>query len=247
MKTAGIIGGMDFIGCYITLKFLSEDYRVKVPVSNLTQKNGLLNMECLLANENLEICKTNLDDFFDLKEFMQGCDLIVHCGNPKKLGEKMNGNFLYITQIKGTAQLLKATRQIPSVEKIIFITSPAIYNISPRESLVRTDKTAENESFKKARFHADLAIQNLLEDFPEDFFEIFIMAPAEIKDNTLLNSSESISSGLQFLFRNITDHDPVLQKLFKRNLMQTMVDIQQLPEKVFKAVCQKIQVEEINN
>ncbi len=247
MKTAGIIGGMDFIGCYITLKFLAEDYRVKVPVSSSPKKGGLLNMQSLLANENLEICKNNMEDIHRLKDFMQGCDIIVHCGSPKKLGEKINGNLLYITHIKGTAQLLNAAKQVPSVEKIIFITSPAIYNISPGESLVRTDKTAENESFKKARFHADYAIQNLLEDFPEDFFEIIIMAPAEVKDNILLSNSESTSAGLQFLFRNVTDHDPVLQKLFKRNLMQTMVDIQQLPEKVYKTVCEKFQVEEINN
>jgi len=35
----------------------------------------------------------------------------------------------------------------------------------------------------------------------------------------------------------------LLQKLFKRNLMQTMIDIQQLPEKVYKTACQKNQVE----
>ena len=33
MRKIGILGGAEFIGCYITLKFLAEDYLVKVQVS----------------------------------------------------------------------------------------------------------------------------------------------------------------------------------------------------------------------
>ncbi len=243
MKTAGIIGGMDFIGCYITLKFLSEDYRVKVPVSNSPEKGSLLNMQSLLANENLEICKNNMEDIHRLKEFMQGCNIIVQCGNPVKLSERENGTPLYIPQIKGTAQLLKAAKQATSVEKIIFITSPAVYSMPRQVSSPTGNKPGKNEAAKNARFHADQTLQGLLDGFPDYFFEVILLAPVEMKDNMLVSNSNSISAGLQFLFRNNTDQDPLLQKLFKRNLMQTMIDIQQLPEKVYKTACQKNQVE----
>lgn len=243
MKTAGIIGGMDFIGCYITLKFLSEDYRVKVPVSGSSQKGGLLNMQSLLANENLEICKTNFENFGELREFMQGCNTIVQCGNPVKLNERKNGTPFYIPHIKGTAQLLKAAKQATSVEKIIFITSPAVYSMPRQVSSSTENRPDNNEAAKIARFHADQTLQGLLDGFPDCFFEVILLAPVEIKDNMLVSNNNSISAGLQFLFRNNTDQDPLLQKLFKRNLMQTMIDIQQLPEKVYKTACQKNQVE----
>jgi dihydroflavonol-4-reductase len=86
MKTAGIIGGIEFIGSYITLKFLSEGCQVKVPVSNSPKANVTINIPGLLANENLEICKNNLEEIHQLKEFMQGCNIIVQCGIPVKLG-----------------------------------------------------------------------------------------------------------------------------------------------------------------
>jgi len=247
MKTAGIIGGMDFIGCYITLKFLAEDYRVKVPVSSSPKKGSLLNMQSLLANENLEICKTNFEDIHGLKEFMQGCNIIVQCGNPVKLSERESGTPLYIPQIKGTTQLLKAAQQVTSVGKIIFITSPAVYSMPRQVSSSNENRPGKNEAAENARFHADQTIKNLLNGFPDYFFEVILLAPVEMKDNLLYSNSNSISAGLQFLFRNNTDQDPVFQKLFKRNLMQTMVDIQQLPEKVYKTACKKIQVEEIIN
>ena len=107
MKTAGIIGGMDFLGCDITLKFLSEDFRVKVPVTHSVPFKSRLINTGLSVNVNLEICRTNLDDDFQLKQFVQDCDIIVHCGIPFKLGVTLKGTSLYVPLVKQTWTLLK--------------------------------------------------------------------------------------------------------------------------------------------
>ena len=55
MKTVGIIGGAGFIGSYNTQKFLSEGYKVKVSVMDLSKKEKYTHLLQLKNAEHLDI------------------------------------------------------------------------------------------------------------------------------------------------------------------------------------------------
>lgn len=234
MQKVGLIGGDDFVGCYVALKYLVEGYQVRIPKIYPGRKVNLNSLPGIFSNKNLELVKMNQEEMPDVIEFMQDCDFIVHCGFPVKMDVDFNGSALYIPSVKGTAQLLKAARLVPSVKKIIFVTSPSIFGAIPNNQQCSEAKNEKNKFSAHARYHAEKTISKLITDFPDDFFEVIVMAPAEIKNNEPQSTPSSSSFALQFLFRNKTDHDPVLQQLFKKNVLRTMVSPENIPEAVFE-------------
>lgn len=240
MLRVGLIGGEDFVGCYVALKFLAEDFQVRIAKVYPGRKTNLNSLPGIYSNKNLELVKTNLDEISEVTEFMQNCDYIVHCGFPVKMDVEYNGSALYIPSVKGTAMLLKAARQVPGVKKIIFITSPSILSVMPNRPKSSASKIRENISSELAKYHAEKSISKLINDFPDDFFEVIVMAPAEIKNNEPQSTPLSSSFALQFLFRNKTDHDPVLQQLFKKNILRTMVSPENIPEAVFECTAREL-------
>lgn len=244
MKRVGIIGGDEFLGCFVTLKFLAENFQVKVPLSSSQQEKKIASLSVLYANRNLELCQTNLEEYSQLLEFILDCQLVIHCGFPVKLGANSNGSLLYIPVIKGTAQLVKALKEAPNVEKVIFITSPAVFSISSfNESLkgnkLDITKTIKKKHFENARFHAEQALQNTLDFFPENFFDTVLVSPVEVKNNEITSNGNSTLAGLKFLFRNKIENDTVFQKIFRRNVLQTMANAADLHEWVFEAATKR--------
>jgi hypothetical protein len=59
-----------------------------------------------------------------------------------------------------------------------------------------------------------------------------VVSPVEVKNNMLSSSPESSSAGLQFLFRNTIPHDSVFQKLVTHNVLNTMINVNDLPETI---------------
>ncbi len=242
MMKAGIIGGSEFIGCNILLKFLVEDYRVKVQISGKTRmkRNPLFQNIC--KNRNLEISETELTDVADFQMFIEDCDIIVHCGQPFRLDIKTSEVPIYVPLIKGTGNLLKALQNNNSVRKAIFITSATAFN-PDYSSLSGLHKTAKNDSgrkvkiseVEKAKYHAEKAVSKMLDSFPGNLFEVVYISPVEVKDYALSNSNASTSSGLQFLFRKKITPDPSFQKILKRQAIDNFTTIDELPDKVFRA------------
>lgn len=241
MQRVGLIGGDDFVGCYVALKYLAEDYRVRIPKIYPGRKANLNSLPGIYSNRNLELVKMNPDEMSEMVEFVKDCDFIVHCGFPVKMNVDFNGSALYIPLVKGTAQLLKAARLAPSVKKIIFVTSPSIFSATPNNSMSSQAKSRQNKFSAHAKYHAEKTISKLITDFPDDFFDVIVMAPAEIKNNEPQSTPLSLSFALQFLFRNETDHDPVLKQLFKRNVLRTMVSPENIPEAVFECTIRERQ------
>ena len=233
MKTAGIIGGLEFLGCHIALKFLAENYRVKIPGKNIQKSYSTPNIPGLLANQHIEICDPFDGGSENLRHFVSNCDIIVHSGVPHELAVMSNGSKLFIPLITKTSELLKMIKETASVKKVVFITSPAIYN-NIYEGSATTAKSNGNSKFlNKAKFHAQQVSQSLLENFSANFFEVVIVAPVEIKDNVIVSNSVNTSTGFQFLFKNKIAQDPVLQKIFKRDILQTVVTPDNLPDVVY--------------
>jgi dihydroflavonol-4-reductase len=69
MKTAGIIGGSGYIGSYVTQKFLTEGYRVKVSATDISKKKKYQHLQKLDHAENLEIVQADVTNIDSLKDF----------------------------------------------------------------------------------------------------------------------------------------------------------------------------------
>ena len=238
MKTAGIIGGSKFIGNYITLKFLAEGFRVKVQVSEneILKKEAVFGRIC--ANWNLEISETELTDSQQINQFIEDCEVLIHCGHPFQLDIQPSNVPVFVPLIRNTNVLFKAIQNNQSLKKVIFISSAIAFNPGYNSNAGQISDGNKNHQLKnstieKARFHAQKAVSKILESFPDDFFEIIYISPVEVRNELLSNSTGSTSSGLQFLFRNKIAPDAFFDKLLKRQVIDRLTNIDELPDKVF--------------
>ncbi len=242
MKTAGVIGGNDFIGCEITLKLLSEDYRVKILVPKFSWHTKPLINTGLMAGENLSYSLIDMENQFQMEDFVRDCDFLIHCGRPYELACKTGVGALYIPLISNTGNILKSLIKVHYAGKIIFLTSVAAYNHfdSRISSFINQNEHAKRSLIKefseKAFYHSTKVIDKLLNDFPDDQIEIIVVAPVLVSNNLLFNSRESTLAGLRYMFTNKIDHDRIFLHLMRRKLMNTMVNVNELPELVFAGI-----------
>lgn len=242
-KKIAIIEGLDFLGCYITLKFLAEDYMVKA-ISTITTTDPcrLIRMDSLSAVENLEICYANTGNGLHLKQLLNDCQIVVHSGVPYKIEIQGVPCDLYIPVIKQSAIFLDAISHCPLIEKVFIILSPTILFPKPapdaksksankvKSSFVKEDRES---TYASSLYHADKIITSRITQLRHKLFEVILVPPVEVIDNKLSNSRESTSLGLQYLFKNRIPHDPALEKLISQNVLETMIDVNQLPDVVF--------------
>jgi hypothetical protein len=243
MKKIGILGGAEFIGCYITLKFLAENYLVKVQVSQKRKVIGTPFFDRISGNNNLEVCKMDLEDGPQLRNFVSECEILIHCGTPLKLGLKNSDIQLYVPVIKNTGKLMKIVSTTPWVKKVIFITSAAVLNpgkqtrrefkrnISANPTIPET-----NKQLNRALLHAEKSVCETVNNFSDDFFEVIYISPIEVKNNELSNSRGSTEKGLQYLFKSNIKPDPYFQRILKRKKMDSMGNVNELPERIFRTV-----------
>lgn len=247
MKYAGIIGGSKFIGNYITLKFLEEDYRVKVQVSEKEKIKNDSVFKRISVNRNLEVCPAELTNSQQINKFISDCEVVIHCGQPFQLDIKSSEIPVFVPLIRNTHILLNAIQSNKSLKKVIFITSAMAFNpgyASGRgqnstqiQELPRKKPTSE-----KARFHSEKAVSGMLENFPENFFEVIYISPVEVENEMLSNSNNSTSLGLQFLFRKKITPDAYFERLLKRQAIDRLTNINELPDKVFQSATQKTEM-----
>ncbi|SHJ24734.1 hypothetical protein SAMN05444280_11454 [Tangfeifania diversioriginum] len=238
MKTIGILGGAEFIGCYITLKLLAEDYRVKVQDSQKRKTIFTPFFDRISGNNNLEICKLDPENPGQLRNFLSGCEILIQCGSPLKLGVENSDTQLYVPVIKNTGMLMKAVSTAPWVKKIIFISSAAVFNPGqPKREIPGNSTVTENSRhLNKALLHAEKTIFETVNNFSDDFFEVIYISPIEVKNNELSNSRGSTEKGLQYLFKNNIKTDPYFKRILKRKKMDSMGDVDELPERIFRSV-----------
>ncbi|MFW6246010.1 MAG: NAD-dependent epimerase/dehydratase family protein [Tangfeifania sp.] len=244
MKNAAIIGGSNFIGNYITLKFLAEDYHVKVQVPEKEKIKNDSVFKRISANRNLEVCPLELTNLKQINKFINDCEVAIHCGHPLQLDVKPSEMPVFVPLIRNTKILLNAIQSNTSLKKVIFITSAMAFN--PGYIYGQNHNSAQNQELapknpisEKARFHAEKAVYNILNSFPEGFFEVVYISPVEVQNEVLSNSSHSTSLGLQFLFRKKITPDAYFEKLLKRQVIDRLADINELPERIFQAATQK--------
>ncbi|WP_319503382.1 NAD-dependent epimerase/dehydratase family protein [uncultured Draconibacterium sp.] len=240
MKKAGVIGGSDLIGSYISLMFLAEDYKVKVQISNKRQIKKDPLFKNISINQNIEFHETDLTNAEQVQNFIKDCELVIHCGDPICLDVKSAETKVYAPVIKNSGILFKALQKSNSIRKVIFITCATAFNpgyISPKTERYDHTLNAQNNQVDKAKFHASKAIYKVLNSLPDDLCKVIFISPVEVRNHQLSSSTDSTTTGLQFLFRKKITPDPFFQKLLeKQEVIERSTSIEELPEKVFQAV-----------
>lgn len=251
MKKAGIIGGLEFIGSYITLKFLSENYYVKVPVSRFNGSKVLYSSG-LKANKYLEEFRGDINDLGQLRLFVSDCNVIIHCGSPYRVSKPGSSLQLFVPQIRGTGPLLKVLEDNHHIQKLFFISPPADLNSSffpfpgQKHEELNTQISGRkkvNLHFHKAVFHAKRAQRHTFRVLAEKRVEVVFVSPAEVFDNTLFSSRETTSAGLKYLFENGSHHDPVFKSILQQNQLHTLVNSEDVAENVFSKVSSTVEME----
>lgn len=244
MKSAAIIGGSNFIGNYITLKFLAEDYHVKVQVSEKEKIKNDSVFKRISANRNLEVCPLELTNPKQINKFINDCEVVIHCGHPLELEIKSSEMPVFVPLIRNTNIFLNAIQSNTSLKKVIFITSAMAFNPGyiygqGQNSTQIHELPLKNPTSGKARYHSEKAVNTILNSFPEDFFEVVYISPVEVQNEVLSNSSNSTSLGLQLLFRKKIVPDAYFEKLLKRQVIDRLTNINELPDRIFQAATQK--------
>lgn len=247
MKKAGIIGGSGFIGSHVTKKFLEENFQVKVSATDLSKEEKYQHLKQLKNPENLEVKSLNTEDINVLKEFVQDCEILVHCGTPFQLDVTDPQTELFDPTIKGTENFLKVITQSPSVKKVVFVASVAAFNTafpmpagnqSPGHVYTETDTPfldEFNHPYAQAKFHADQAVRKFIRDNPDLNFEIVSVFPVFVAGRALSQRQDSTSVGLQYLIKNKIAPNPFVEMLYKNNVEFALVDVRDVAEGIFKA------------
>lgn len=247
MHKTGIIGGAGYIGSYITKTFLEKDYCVKVSTTDISNKKKYSHLKKLPYASNLEISEVNVLEPDNLKSFILGCDILVHCGTPFQLEVEDAQKELFDPIVNGTENVLNIIKEVPTVKKVVMISSAAAYNTS--FPLVAEDKSPDhlytekdvpfmhedNHPFSHAKFYADQTVREFLEAYSDAGFEIISLYPTFAVGKPLSRRKDSTSVGMQHMFKNHLAPNSFMKMLYKKNVEFAMVDVLDIAKAVFKA------------
>ncbi len=247
MNKTGIIGGAGYIGSYITKTFLENGYRLKVSTTDISNKRKYVHLENLPNASRLEITETNILEPDSLKSFVAGCDILIHSGTPFQLDVEDPQKDLFEPTVNGTENVLNIIRQVPSIKKVVMLSSVAAYNTSfplPAENRspdhLYTEEDApfmheENHHYSHAKFYADQIVREFMESHPENGFEIVSLYPTFAVGKPLSGRQDSTSVGLQYMFKNHLAPNSFMEMLYKENVELAMVDVSDIAKAAFKA------------
>ena len=158
-----------------------------------------------------------------LKEFIKGCDMVIHGGTPFQLDVKDPKTELFDPTIKGTENFLEVVNETATIEKVVFIASVASYNTnfplpaggkSPDDTFDENDlpfSSEEGHPYAQAKFIANQTVEKFIKEHQNAHFEITTVSPTGVMGKSLSNREDSTSSGLQFLFKNKIAPNPFIQ------------------------------------
>ena len=251
MKTVGIIGGSGFIGSYTTQKFLENGFKVRVSTTDISKPEKYNHLKSLLNAENVEIVPLNVENKNQLKEFVKGCDIVVHGGTPFQLDVQDAKKELFDPTIEGTKNFLEVINETPNIEKVVFIASVAAYNTnfpmpaggkSPQDTFDENDTPFMNEEshpYAQAKFLANQTGEKFIKDHPNPNFEITTVSPVAVMGKSLSNREDSTSSGLQYLFKKKLAPNPFIQMVYDNDAEFAIVDVKDVANAIYSASTKK--------
>lgn len=247
MKTVGIIGGSGYIGSYVTSKFLEEGFKVKVSSRNISKRKNYRHLEQHKNANNLGIYPINMLDIMSVRDFMDGCDMIIHGGTPFQLDVKDPTRDLFEPTIKGTEIFLKVIQESLSVHKAVIIASVAAFNTgfpmpvegrSEEHLYTETDEPHFNEEghpYALAKYYADRLVQQFVAEHSDSDAEIVSVYPVAVMGPALSDREDSTSVGLQYLLKKRIAPNPFVQMLFDYDIEFAIVDVRDVAEGIYKA------------
>lgn len=251
MKTVGIIGGSGFIGSHTTKKFLKEGFKVRVSATDISKTDKYNHLKELPNAEHLEIFPLKVEDKHQLKEFVHGCDIVIHGGTPFQLDVKDPKTELFDPTIKGTENFIEVINETPTIEKVVFIASVAAYNTNfplPPNDKSPDDLVDENSipfmseeshPYAQAKFIANQTVEKFINEHPNIHFEITTVSPTGVMGKSLSNREDSTSSGLQFLFKNKIAPNPFIQMFYDNDIEFALVDVKDVANGIYHASTKK--------
>lgn len=251
MKTVGIIGGSGFIGSHTTKKFLQEGFKVKVSTTDISKTDKYNHLKKLHNAGNLEIVPLKVENKDQLKEFVKGCDIVVHGGTPFKLDVKDPKTELFDPTIKGTENFLEVINETSTIEKVVFVASVAAYNTNfplpagnngPHDSVDEKDTpfmSEDSHPYAQAKFIANQTVEKFISEHPNSNFEITSVSPTGVMGKSLSNREDSTSSGLQFLFKNKIAPNPFIQMIYDNDAEFALVDVKDVANGIYSASTKK--------
>lgn len=247
MKKIGIIGGSGFIGSHTTKKFLNEGFQVKVSSTDILNEDKYKHLWKLKNADNLKIKQLDVTNKEELQDFVDDCNIVVHGGTPFLLDFKDPQTELFDPTIKGTENFLEVISETPSVKKVVFIASVAAYNTNfpmpaggkyPNDSFSENDTpfmSEESHPYAQAKFIANQTVSKFIEENPNIHFEISSVSPVGVFGKSLSNREDSVSTGLQFLFKNKIAPNPFVQMLYDTDAEFAIVDVKDVAQGIYKA------------
>ncbi|MGB5821074.1 MAG: NAD-dependent epimerase/dehydratase family protein [Saonia sp.] len=251
MKTVGIIGGSGFIGSHTTKKFLKEGFNVRVSATDISKTEKYNHLKSLPNAENLKVIPLNVENKDQLKEFVTGCDIVVHGGTPFQLDVQDPKKELFDPTIEGTKNFLKIANETPNIEKVVFVASVAAYNTNfpmpaggkkPEDTFDENDApfmSEESHPYAQAKFIANRTVEEFINEHPNIDFEITSVSPVAVMGKSLSNREDSTSSGLQFLFKNKIAPNPFIQMIYDNDAEFAMVDVKDVANGIYSASTKK--------
>ena len=247
MKTVGIIGASGFIGSYNTKKFLEKGYKVKAATTDLSREEKYAHLKSNPKTENLELVQLDVANKFKLRNFLEGCDIIIHGGTPFQLDVKDAKAELLDPTIEGTKNFLEIVQEFPGIEKVVFIASVAAYNTNfpllpsnkGKDDQITEEDTPfwsdESHPYSQAKFIANQTVEKFIAEHPNLNFEITSVSPVGVMGKAMSPREDSTSMGLQFLFKNKIAPNPFIQMFYDNDIYFAMVDVEDVADAVYKA------------
>lgn len=251
MKTVGIIGGSGFIGSHTTKKFLEEGFKVRVSATDISKPEKYDHLKSLTNAEHLEIVPLKVENKNQIKEFVNGCDILVHGGTPFQLDVQDPKKELFDPTIEGTKNFLEVINETPNIEKVVFIASVAAYNTNfpmpaggknPDDTFDENDTpfmSEESHPYAQAKFIANQTVQKFINEHQNTDFEVTSVSPVAVMGKSLSNREDSTSSGLQYLFKNKIAPNPFIQMIYDNDAEFAMVDVKDVADGIYSASIKK--------
>jgi len=247
MKTAGIIGGSGFIGSFVTRKFLQENYAVRISATDISKPEKYQHLRGLEHAEHLEVVPVNVLEKASLQSFINGCEIVVHCGTPFQLALEDAQRDMFDPTVKGTEQFLDVAGQAAGLKKVVFVASVAAHNTNfpmpvpgraPGHVYTEADApfhSGESIPYAQAKYFADQAVRRYVESHPKAPFDVVTVSPTLVVGPALSSRQDSTSQGFQFLARNRMAPDDFFAMLWETDMEWAVVDVLDVADAVFKA------------
>ncbi len=155
-----ITGGAGFLGINLTRYLLKRGYAVcsfdKEPFSYPESKQ-------------IKIIRGDIRNQKLLNEAMEGVDIVIHAAAALPLYSKRD---IYTTDVQGTQNVLAAAH-LNNVERVIHISSTAVYGIPDHHPLIETDQLIGVGPYGKAKIKAE----KICEDYRRNGMCVSIIRP----------------------------------------------------------------------